>query len=1321
MVQILLAHADGDEAVAAEVAKPLEDAGYEVVHHGSLFVGDSLVQKASQAIAQGSPVVLCGTVRAIGTGWANFLVNAARRHQEARILALQMEENAYLDFLTLDGRIARYWQDPARAVTELLAALSEYYPTRKPAGAEQRLDQLEQRYRELALETCDIVDLANFPIGDRELITRDLLLRSLYVSLRVTVDIPPGTDTHDLDRKLQDLEARRKEQGEAQDEDLDEEEQETGSRFSVGERLDQSKHLVVLGDPGAGKSTMLRWIATAYLLRMKADPDWSQLPDVDTLPDADWLPLLIRCRDLDTRRITGSLEEMIRHHLCDTEFSSEEAAELTPLLLRRMREGRVLLLIDGLDEISEPGLRARFCRKVEKIHLAFPEAPVIVTSRIVGYREMKLRITRGFEHVTVQELTPQDKDDFARRWCVVTEPPARRESAARELISDIHSTDRIERLTGSPMLLTTMALVKKKVGKLPSRRADLYREAVDVLLHWRSDVDERMDPHEALPQLQYLAYSMCASGSQQIRQDKVIEILERMRREFPAVRAVRRRSAVEFLRRLERQTGILVESGHVGHDGDLIPVYEFRHLTFQEYLAGLALVARRYPGRDRQVSLAEQIGALTAETSPVETSMDHMEAAIAENWREAIRLTVMICNDDDVDGVLRAIATPLPGEDAATTARARAALACACLADEPNVSEEVAADIFTRFVAELTEHDGTGPADTVADRTLEEVGGSSWAAVLIRRIVAEWLRDPSQHHRLAGPAATVLGQSTPIDEEALHGWVRNQVALLDEPEPEVVVEASLALMEIAYTRRLDLVPDLTSKLTSTLSRGPCEAIAAAWALGWVKKSSTWDPTTGELADLADAVASRRLPPQALVFLLWCFDHTQVPRNDEMAPAMMDAYTSADRDARLAIGAKYFALFPQTVGPVVQASRHQRADVRREASLLLARLDGSLAMDSLLGVLTNEDGAAHGDVIQALGTLGDPRAVEPLLAILTTPDATTNHAVATALGELGDPRAVQPLLDALPHTSGEVHTAVVDALASLGDPRAVEPLLAILTTPDATTNHAVATALGELGDPRAVEPLLDALPHSGRAARSAVVTALGNLRDPRALEPLLGILTPARGGVDPVVAQALGLLGDSRAVQPLLDALPHASGAPAKAVVEALGRLGNRRAVEPLLSALRVAAAASPRDDDLLVHLVEALAGIGDPRALQPLSELEADPYSRLRFRVFTARMELGDTRARAALEEAMTHSSEMTRCDALWTLASLESDQVDQVLLSRDRDGAAPGIDPQQKITESALPAYAHAVRLPLRQVRSRYEELAKRYPLTLAWLPPST
>lgn len=1279
MVQILIAHADGDEALAADVARPLEDAGYQVVHHGSLFVGDSLMQKASQAISQGSPVVLCGTVRAIGTGWAHFLVNAARRHGEARIFALQMEENVYLDSLILDGRIARYWQDPAGAIGELVAALSEYYPVRRPAGAEQRLDRLEQRYRELALETCDIVDLANFPIGDRDLITRDLQLRTLYVSLRVAVDIPSGTEQYELEKKLQSLEARRKER-EAQD---------TRSRFSVGERLAKSNRLVVLGDPGAGKSTLLRWIATAYLLRLKEDPDWSQLPDVGTLPDANWLPLFIRCRDMDRRRLTGSLEDMIQHHLCDMEFSSEEAAELTPLLLGRLREGRVLLLIDGLDEISDPALRARFCRKVEKIHVAYPKASIIVTSRIVGYREMGLRITRGFEHLTVQDLTPGDKDDFARRWCEVTEPASRRELAAEHLVSDIHSTDRIERLTGSPMLLTTMALVKKKVGKLPSRRADLYREAVDVLLHWRSDVDERMDPHEALPQLQYLAYSMCASGDQQIRRDKVLDILERMRREFPAVRAVRQRSAVEFLRRLERQTGILIESGHVGHDGGLVPVYEFRHLTFQEYLAGLALVAGRYPGRDRRTTLAEQIGVLAAETAPFRDSPDHREVVVAEKWREAIRLSVMTCNDDDVDGVLRAIATPLTGEDAALTARARAALACACLADEPNVSEEAAAQILTRFVATLTATDGNGPALTVADTALAEVGGSQWASLLSRMMVTDWVRDPSEYPRLAGSASVVLGQTAPSGDEAMRTWVRNQVALLKEPEPEVATEAALALLDVAYHEKLMMVPGLVPGLMSMFSRGPCEATAAAWALGWAKMAednAPWEPSPGELEELAAVIVMEGLRPETVMHLLWCFDEVPPSRRRDMAEVAMTAFVSADTDRRTEIVNRYRDLFPEVVAPVVEATRHHRREVRHDATFLLTKLDRTLALEPLMAVLTDVNATAHPDVVEALAEIGDARAVEPLLGVLRTPQ-------------------------------GDADTSVVEALGSFGDPRAVEPLLELLTTACGEVDPDVVRALGRLRDPRAVQPLLEVLPTADEDARHAVVDALGRLRAPNAAEPLLDLLIDAHGEPDLIVAMNLGLLGDVHAVDPLLSVFTDADDDAYPVVVQALGHLRDRRAVEPLLAALAdVGGDPEPHDGDPRLDIVEALARIGDPRAVPALKNLHTGESWELGFVVSAALALCGESDACRALHEAMADEQMETRRAALWSLASLEVDEVDRVLLSRHHDGIAPGLDPEEEIEEWDLRRCAAAVHLPVQQVRVRYERLADRYPLQLTW-----
>ncbi|MEK8020538.1 MAG: hypothetical protein VSS75_027040 [Candidatus Parabeggiatoa sp.] len=94
---------------------------------------------------------------------------------------------------------------------------------------------------------------------------------------------------------------------------------------SLGESLKATQRLVLLGDPGAGKTTLVRWLVTAYLLKMKADPDFAELPDVATLPDKACLPVLIRCRELDESCFTGALDDILRQTLRKAQMTVQEA------------------------------------------------------------------------------------------------------------------------------------------------------------------------------------------------------------------------------------------------------------------------------------------------------------------------------------------------------------------------------------------------------------------------------------------------------------------------------------------------------------------------------------------------------------------------------------------------------------------------------------------------------------------------------------------------------------------------------------------------------------------------------------------------------------------------------------------------------------------------------------------------------------------------------------------------------------------------------------------------------------------------------------
>jgi NACHT domain len=279
------------------------------------------------------------------------------------------------------------------------------------------------RYCEKALAAWDIIDLSNLPEGDIHMATQKLLRRQLYMPLRIEVEPTKQGEGDDaaLARLEEKREARRhREAGHSLTDEPDRPVREK-SRAPVGERLTASSRLVVLGDPGGGKTTMLRWTATAYLLRHKGDAAFSQVPDTQTLPSKPWIPVLIRCRDLGEPDLCRCFTDFLTQHLNKTELLPKEAEVMRAVILDRIAKGEALLLVDGLDEITNPRVRMMFCQELERTTARYPDAPVVVPSHIVGYRDMPYRMGSGFEHGQIAELNREDKDLFVRRWVEVTE------------------------------------------------------------------------------------------------------------------------------------------------------------------------------------------------------------------------------------------------------------------------------------------------------------------------------------------------------------------------------------------------------------------------------------------------------------------------------------------------------------------------------------------------------------------------------------------------------------------------------------------------------------------------------------------------------------------------------------------------------------------------------------------------------------------------------------------------------------------------------------------------------------------------------------
>jgi hypothetical protein len=477
----------------------------------------------------------------------------------------------------------------------------------------------EANYRRWLGEECGYIQLDGLP-ADTDLSATRLRLERLFVPLKATF-LPKPDDLPEVQKSLRD------------------------TTLSVGEMLESSAHLSVLAAPGGGKSTLLKRLATAY-----AFPERHGEVS-DGLPQRNWLPLFLRCRELRDRAhrpILELLDDIPRH----AGMNADESATFQESVHAALRAGHALLLVDGLDEISDEGARQTFANHLRTFLAMFPHVALVVTSREAGFRLVASVVASACGQAKLSSLNEDDVLRLCERWHVeVVGDNDKVRTEAQELGRAIWANERIRKLAENPLLLTTLLVVKRWIGELPRSRAQLYREAIRVLVRtWNVEGYAPLDEEETLAQLSYVACAMMQEGKQQIGRRALLKLLQTARRELEAELQFARISPQEFIERIEYRSSLLMQAGHERADGELEPIYEFRHLTFQEYLAARGYVEEQYPGRNAGRSLADVL-------------KPHFED---ERWREIIPLAAVLAGrkaEDLVERLTTACELRSSGED----------------------------------------------------------------------------------------------------------------------------------------------------------------------------------------------------------------------------------------------------------------------------------------------------------------------------------------------------------------------------------------------------------------------------------------------------------------------------------------------------------------------------------------------------------------------------------------------------------------------------------------------------------------------------------
>lgn len=374
---------------------------------------------------------------------------------------------------------------------------------------------------------------------------------------------------------------------------MDEEVYDDDNRESIGQILDVKSKLAILAKPGGGKSTLIKRIAIAYAFPERR----SEIQD--SLPDKDWFPIFLRCRELGDK-VTQSINETIRSIPIRAEIP-ECSNDFSIMVSECLQNGKALLLIDGLDEIAEDKNRIAFVNQLRTFIATYPSLNIIITSREAGFRAVAGALASHCDKYTVSNLIDSEIKELTLKWHKAIIDDSENTIKEANKLSEVILKDlRIKALAENPLLLTTLLFVKRWAGYLPTKRSILYQEMIKLLLvTWNVEGHEILDIEEAEPQLAFVAYWMTKNGQQTITSEELHKCLIDARKQMPEILGYTKVNPTEFIRRVESRSSLLILSGHHrDQSGHLTMIYEFLHLSFQEYLTAKAVVKKFLPTDD---------------------------------------------------------------------------------------------------------------------------------------------------------------------------------------------------------------------------------------------------------------------------------------------------------------------------------------------------------------------------------------------------------------------------------------------------------------------------------------------------------------------------------------------------------------------------------------------------------------------------------------------------------------------------------------------------------------------------------------------------
>ncbi|WP_414582720.1 NACHT domain-containing protein [Scytonema sp. PCC 10023] len=416
--------------------------------------------------------------------------------------------------------------------------------------------EVREKIKPLIQERCDTMRVLEM--------TQPMGLNDIYTSVNILEKIS-GRRRLEIDKLLQECEY----------EDFD--------RLGLGritqetvpglEAVNKHSKLMILGKLGAGKTTFLKYLAIQCI----GGEFHSHL-----------VPIFITLKDFAEAANKPGLLEYITllvgqaSRLPLVKGGQDAHPRNTLLIEKLLSQGRILIILDGLDEIREED-SSQVLKEIRDFSDQYRDNHFVMTCRIAA-REYTFE---KFTEVEIADFDDEQIATFASNWF--------KDKAVKPeiFIKLLKENNRIEELAQSPLLLTLLCLVFEESGDFPANRSELYKEGLDALLKkwdakrgiYRDQLYKKLLNQRKEDLLSKIALITFEGGNYFFKQKVAEYYITEYIRNLPDANTdpeALQLDSERILKSIEAQHGILVERAK--------GIYSFSHLTFHEYFTARELV-----------------------------------------------------------------------------------------------------------------------------------------------------------------------------------------------------------------------------------------------------------------------------------------------------------------------------------------------------------------------------------------------------------------------------------------------------------------------------------------------------------------------------------------------------------------------------------------------------------------------------------------------------------------------------------------------------------------------------------------------------------